>query len=300
MLNARKTASLRAMPRSRLVWALAMALTLTGAGPVYADAPGTDAASLRDKYGALRERLDHNQYQAELYLNSQESPDRLEGDLYGVIDHPFAVVRASLTGASQWCDVLMLHLNVKGCRASAGGAQSSLAVYVGGKHGHSTDLATQVDYAYRVAGETADYVQILLRADSGPFGTRNSRILLEAVPLDPTRTFVHLTYSYGYGLMARVAIETYLDTVGRGKVGFTSVGRQPDGRPIYVGGVRGVIERNAMRYYLAVVAYLDALSSPPKQQLESRLEEWFTLTERHPVQLHEIGRTEYLSMKRDE
>jgi hypothetical protein len=98
--------------------------------------------------------------------------------------------------------------------------------------------------------------------------------------------------------MARLAIETYLDTVGRGKVGFTSIGTQADGRPIYVGGVRGVIERNAMRYYLAVIAYVDALSAPPRQQLESRLEEWFMLTERHPVQLHEIERAEYLSMKR--
>lgn len=63
--------------------------------------------------------------------------------------------------------------------------------------------------------------------------------------------------------------------------------------------MRGAIERNTMRYYLAIEAYLGSLSLPPAQQQEYRLTNWFAATERYP-QLYEITRQQYLSMKRDE
>ena len=47
------------------------------------------------------------------------------------------------------------------------------------------------------------------------------------------------------------------------KVGFTVVGHSPDGKPIYVDDFRGALERNAMRYYLCIEAYLTSLSAPP-------------------------------------
>jgi hypothetical protein len=62
--------------------------------------------------------------------------------------------------------------------------------------------------------------------------------------------------------------------------------------------VRGLLERNTVRYYLAIDAYLDALALPPAQQLERRLLDWFAATERHPVQLRELDWETYLQMKR--
>jgi hypothetical protein len=61
-----------------------------------------------------------------------------------------------------------------------------------------------------------------------------------------------------------------------------------------------VVERNTMRYYLAIGAYLDSLSLPPQQRIERRLRDWFAATERYPRQLHEISQDEYLVMKRRE
>jgi hypothetical protein len=52
-----------------------------------------------------------------------------------------------------------------------------------------------------------------------------------------------------------------------------------------------------MRYYLAIDAYLGALTAPPAQQLQKRLQSWFTATEQYPRQLHEIERTAYIDMK---
>ncbi len=80
------------------------------------------------------------------------------------------------------------------------------------------------------------------------------------------RTFLHLSYSYGYGMAGRLAMQGYLATVGADKVGFTVTGRDGNGQPIYIGGVRGAIERTAMRYYLAIDAHLASLSAPADQQ----------------------------------
>jgi hypothetical protein len=62
--------------------------------------------------------------------------------------------------------------------------------------------------------------------------------------------------------------------------------------------MRGVAERNTMRYFLAVEAYLGSLAAPPGARVEKSLRNWHGAVERYPRQLHEIERDEYLVMKR--
>jgi hypothetical protein len=144
-------------------------------------------------------------------------------------------------------------------------------------------------------------MDIELDAPSGPFGTRDYRILLEAVPLDGNRSFIHLGYAFGYGAFGHVAMQGYLGTVASEKVGFTLAKPAAPGQPPqYVGGTRGLVERNTMRYYLAIDAYLAALSLPPAERVEKRLQTWFAATERYPKQLHEMEGGIYLEMKRKE
>jgi hypothetical protein len=157
-----------------------------------------------------------------------------------------------------------------------------------------------VNFAYRVAAETPGYLKVMLTANEGPFSTRDYRVMLEAVPVDEGGTFIHFTYSYSYGMAGRLALQTYLGTIGSGKVGFTVVGKESDGRPLHIGGIRGLVERNTMRYYLAIEAFLRALSAPPQARLEKRLRDWFAAVERYPRQLHELEQSEYLDMKRKE
>ena len=47
-------------------------------------------------------------------------------------------------------------------------------------------------------------------------------------------------------------------------------------------------------------AYLAALDTPPKEQLEQRLQHWYSATELYAHQLHEMERSAYLEMKRKE
>ena len=120
---------------------------------------------------------------------------------------------------------------------------------------------------------------------------------VSAVPLDGGRTFMHLSYSYGYGMAGRLAMQAYLATAGADKVGFTVTGKDGNGQPIYIGGMRGAIERNVMRYYLAIDAHLASLRSPPDQQVEKTIQTWFDATERYPRQLREMDRSD---LRRDE
>ena len=141
---------------------------------------------------------------------------------------------------------------------------------------------------------------MLLGAAEGPLGTKDYRIRIEAVPLDAGRTFIHMAYSYGYGFSAKLALQTYLGTMGRDKVGFTIDGKKADGTPSYIGGILGLLERNTMRYYLAIDAYLNAYSLAAAEQPERRIREWYASTERYAAQLHEMDEAEYLDMKRKE
>ena len=120
----------------------------------------------------------------------------------------------------------------------------------------------------------------------------------DAVPLDGGKlTFLQLSYAYGFGSLGRMAMQAYLGTVGADKIGFTVTGRDGNGQPQFIGGVRGAVERNAMRYYLAIDAYLDSLSAPAPKQVEERIRRWFAATERFPQQLREMPFPTYATMK---
>jgi hypothetical protein len=276
-------------------------LACASMGVASADGSAADsAAALHAKYDVLRAELNHSAFDRPLHLESSETSSELTGDVHALISYPFAAVSAALKGADRWCDILILHLNIKGCRAAGSAPQSGLRVYVGRKFDEPLNAAHKVEFDYRVAAEAPDYFRLVLNAAQGPFGTRNYRIVLEAVPVDRERTFLHLSYAYSFGASAKIAMQTYLRTVASQKVGFTVTERRSDGRLVRVDGLRGALERNVMRYYLAIDAYLAASAAPPQEQLEERLRDWFESTERYALQLHEVDQNAYLEMKRRE
>jgi len=265
-----------------------------------ADSEAGSAAALAAKFAEVRGQLSDNQFRKPIFLVSSETKDSVAGDMYALVDQPFSSASAALKGAGDWCEIMILHLNTKFCRASNGAQGSVLNVSIGKKVEQPVEDAYRVVFAYRVAAQSPDYLQVRLSAEQGPFSTRNYSIVLEAVPVDRGRTFLHLSYSYAYGTSGRLAMQVYLNTAGSSKVGFTVTGTQADGKPQHIGGMRGVAERNTMRYYLAIEAFLGSLSAPPQLRVEKRLRDWFAATERYPRQLHELEQDEYLTMKRRE
>ena len=266
------------------------------AGPAFPQ----DASALRATHMKLHERLDGSPFQRPLVLESTQGDASLKGDVYAVVEQPFAVLAPALQGTARWCELLILHLNVKLCGSVGAAPDEVLTLVVGRKFDQPLADGHKVAFRYSVPAATADYLRVKMAADSGPLGTRDYQLVVEATPLDAKRSFIHLSYSYSYGIAARMAMQGYLATLGRDKVGFSVIGQGDSGRPVYVGGLRGVAERNTMRYYLAIEAYLGALATAPAEQPEKRLRDWFTATEQHPLQLHEMEREDYLVMKRRE
>lgn len=254
-----------------------------------------DAASLRARHADLKDELRNNNFQRPMHIDSAESPGLLQGDVYAVLEHPFAKVSQALKEPSAWCDIMILPFNTKYCHA--GGDQ--LQVRIGRKYDQPVEQASRLNFSLRNQAAAGDYFETRLNAPEGPVGTRDYRIRVSAIPLEGGKTFLHLSYSYGYGTMGRMAMQTYLATAGASKVGF-STSKDANGQEVLTGGVRGAVERNAMRYYLAIDAYLDTLDVPAEQRTEKRIQAWFSATERYPKQLHEMDRSTYVSMKRQE
>ena len=77
----------------------------------------TAANALRETYAGLRTQLEQSPFQRPLYLESAVQPRSSQGEVYAVVDYPISRLTGSLTNPDDWCEVLILHLNVKSCRA---------------------------------------------------------------------------------------------------------------------------------------------------------------------------------------
>ncbi len=258
------------------------------------------AAALHAKYDSMREVLRDTGFSRPIHIDSSVADGSASGDVYAVIDYPFAMTTAALSTATNWCDVLILHFNVKFCQVGVDGGSPVLDVRIGRKFDQPLRKAYQVNFTFREIDRSPQFLHVRLGSEEGPFNTGNYRIVVQAAPVTRDRTFIHLSYAYDFGTASELAMKAYLATLGRSKVGFSVEGEAADGQPRYVRGMRGAIERNAMRYYLAIEAYLGALSMPRPQQVDRRLTDWFDASERYPLQLREMEREEYLEMKRRE
>ena len=151
-------------------------------------------------------------------------------------------------------------------------------------------------FEYHVNELQAGYFHILLNAPEGPFHTKDHRVELEAIPFDQVRTFIHLRYSFRYGALVYLALKLF----GGDKTGFTVVGTDSDGNPVYVKGLQGEVERTVVCYYLANLAYMDTLEVPAEQRFEKRISRWYDLASLYKKQLIEMEKEEYFTSKRQD
>ena len=259
-----------------------------------------NAATLLAMQAEFQTQLQAKTFGEPLHLASQDTGTRLHADVYAELNAPFTAVSTLLTGPEALCDVLFLHLNVRACEAKHGPDGNVLMLTAGPKQSGSVGSSYSMAYTMQVDAVNADYLRVTLVAPDGPLSTSDYRIVFEATPLDGQRSFLHFSYGYSYGSMAKMALNLYLATAGRNKIGFSVLGKTSDGKPQYVQGERGSVERNVMRNYLALQAYTSVKSGTPAAQMDARLRAWFALTERHSAQLHELTLEEYLAQKRED
>jgi hypothetical protein len=252
------------------------------------------------RYPALKTRLEKNQFGIPLYVESKEEYSSLHVDVYGIFDYPFDGVRDALRTPDNWCDIASLLFNIKTCTFSKVSDQRLLTLYCGRKYYQPPKDAFKLDFNFRSAALQQEYLDVVFTAKNGPLLTRDHRVGIEGAPMGTGRTFIHFSYDYSYGVLARAAIKSYYATIGHDKKGFSSIATDKKGGPVYVGGVRGSVERNAVRYYFAIQTYLDTLAIPREQRFEKRISRWYDLTARFPRQLYEMDKGEYLANKRRE
>lgn len=262
--------------------------------------PDHSATLLRAQHMLLLPQLGRSDLQLPLIIRSEEAGSRVVGEVFALVDYPVKQVSSALTDPQRWCDIMILHINTKYCRARLDPTLTLLTAFIGKKTPQALTDAQRIDFTYRVASTTPEYFSVTLDAGQGPMGTSNYRIVVEVVSLSAQSSFLHLTYAYSINMLGRVAMNTYLASAGRNKVGFTRTDSAAAGPPAYVGGLRGMVERNTMRYYLAVLAHLQSAHLPEAARAEASLGQWFASTERYARQLHEAELPEYLAMKRAE
>ncbi|HET9338192.1 MAG TPA: hypothetical protein VFQ55_04275 [Casimicrobiaceae bacterium] len=230
-------------------------------------------------------------------VDSSEQDGRFVGEIRARIGHPFAAVSAALAAPREWCAFAILHPNVKGCVCETSPAGERVTLYAGPKRGASLEDTYPIRYAFAAPVVTPERIEIRLSAASGPLRTRDYEFAISAEPAGERTTRLVVRYAYRPSMESRLATAGYLATVGAGKHGFTIVGRDAGGRAQYVGGVRGIVERNAMRQLLAVQAYLDTRMGEAAERERARLERFDALVERHAEQLRELERDEYVALK---
>jgi hypothetical protein len=239
------------------------------------------------------------QTEASLQISSREERGLQIAEINSLLEHPFKQVREALIEAESWCEFIPLVFNIKACTFEHRPERTILTLYIGRKFYQPAADALELNYHFQVQQNTPDTAQIDLYAGRGPHGTRDYRIELEAQPTADERTSLRFRSSFRPSWRSRTATRFYLSGAGQEKIGF-SVERYENGEPIYVRGMKGIIERNAMRYYLALTTFLDTLHLPEEERFEARLHAWFEATEKYRQQLHEMEEEEYLEGKRKE
>jgi len=263
---------------------------------------GANAASkeLLDTYELIKAKLEQNIYGVPVYIESHDENNIMLGKVYGVIDHTFEKIHDALLIPGYWCEITPQHLNIKACTYHLRDGYCELTFYSGRKFYETPEDVYQLVYRFDKIRDEENYFHISLTAAKGPIGTGDYHIDVEAVPLADNKTFIHFRYSYTYNFFTRMGMNTYLATLGSGKKGFSILGKDETGKPVYIEGIRGIIERNAIRYYLAIQSYLDTLDMPTNKKFNARINRWYDLTDKYHSQLYEMEKNDYIKYKQQE
>jgi hypothetical protein len=261
----------------------------------WAWAESSPAEGLRADYQKLVRGGADGQISSSLRIQSMEDHERVSGWVQVLVSSQFEELKAALSHPEVWCEVLALHLNTRSWLVAGGPDATALLVRMGPLHGDPVGRPFELILRWGSPLRT----RILPGGALGERRTARDERILDPVAGHPRfrrRKLRHSSYSLRYNLASRLALGAYLAGPASRKVGFTTVG-SPGSAPGLVSGLRGIVERNAMRYYLGIEAWLATARLPDGRRFQARIETWFDATEKYPRQLHEVGREEYLRMK---
>ena len=252
--------------------------------------------SLLDHYHRLKNGKSITLPGTYISLSSSIQEDALSAEVSSIVDTPFDEIVAALSQTGNWCQIMPLHFNIKACTYKTQEGNAMLTVYSGRKIYEHPEDSYEMTYRFEIVRQDDKQLSLRLHADQGPIGTSHYLIELDAVPV-AEGTLLQIHSSYQPSWFSSMLTSTYLSTVGSDKVGFSRIEQEGELRPVQ--GIKGVIERNVMRYQIAIDAFLNNQSLPEPSRHEATLASWFKQNDSYP-QLHEMDESEYLEIKREE
>ncbi len=223
-----------------------------------------------------------------LSIKSTVTENRLSADIYALKHYDFQQLTTDLSKPAQWCRFVTLHLNIKACTYTLS-PNTSLSFYAGRKFYEPAEDAFELHYQFKVDYLDKEYFRLNLTAKDGPFGTEDYLIRLEILKVDK-QLLLHMSLSYQTSFSSRMGTSVYLSTIGSDKVGFSQK-LNDQGELNYIGGIEAIIERNVMRYFLALSTYMRH-----SDQVEM-IKSWYLATENYARQLHEVKEEDYFKAK---
>ena len=243
-------------------------LALLLAGKAWAE------TSLLERYQELRNGAGTMLPGTTICLTSSDEGKELSAEVSSIIHHPFEMVVSSLEKAENWCQFMPLHFNIKACTYQSREGRKLLTLYSGRKTYQSPDDSYEMTYRFEASRNDQSHLSLKLRADHGPVNTKDYRLEVKA-QRDEEGTLLHIYSSSRPSTLSSILTHGYLSTLGRDKVGFSRI--QQNGEWRLVQGVRGVIERNVMRYHLAVDSFLSTQPLPETSRHTAALTTWLWL-----------------------
>jgi len=253
--------------------------------------------SLLEKYQRLKNGDSITLPDTRINLTSSVQDDLLSAEVNNILHTPFDTLATVLSQANNWCQILPLHFNIKACTHEEHNDAEILTLYSGRKIYQHPEDSYQMTYQFEVIQWDDSQLSLRLRADHGPLNTRDYIIELDALRIKEG-TLLHIHSSYRSSMLSSILTSTYLSTLGSYKIGFSQIEQDGKSRPVQ--GIRGIIERNVMRYQLAINAFLNTRSLPETIRHEAMLASWFKQNDSFPQQLHEMDEAEYMKIKRRE
>ena len=135
--------------------------------------------SLIDKYHQLKPELADSIFGKPILLKSATGENIVRGEAYAVLNAPIAALDEMLSKTVSWCELGILHINVKACVYD----EDQVQFYVGRKYYQEPSEAHAVLYRLKQLAEAGQHLNVKLSAIEGPLGTYDYQMKLKAVPL---------------------------------------------------------------------------------------------------------------------
>ncbi len=251
------------------------------------------AGSFPDELSSWVERVSTTEFQREYLLDYKADGAQLSGRIASSINRPFSHIKSLFHDIRNLCLILPLNINVRSCIYRKVDDKWLFEIVAGPRQYESDSAVYSFSYLLTRAQFSDDLIYLHLQANKGPISTANYHIELTFKPM-AEKTLVGLGFSHEKSSLSRVVTGLYLAFSGAGKVGFSTV-NQSDGQFSPVRGEQGIVERNLMRYLLAIRAFIE--EGGAREDLKATFRRWFFLSTLYREQLYEIPEQDYMRYK---